>query len=961
MDIRVLGPVELWHDGAPVALARRQQRLVLGILALEANRLVSSDRLIDQLWGDAVPPRGRAVLQTRISELRSVLAQLPDVELATYGAGYVLRVDPQFVDAHRFRCAVAGWRDAGSDQLAREALRGALELWRGPVLGGGLPEPAHSSLCQGLESARSTALEDLFEIELRLGAHAEVVDDVVAACAANPTRERLLGQAMVALQRTGRAVEALQVYDRRRRWLRDELGVDPGAEVQQVYLALLAGENEGWDEGADWRGAADQSTSAVPQSEPAVASGFVPAVPQVLPPDIADFTGRVKEVGLLRDALTRPSGGGPVVVAVTGQGGVGKTTLCVRVAHGVRDRFPDGQLYIDLRGVTEDVPVAPTEALARFLRALGVDGSGMPDGEAERVDLYRDLLAERRVLVVLDNAASDDQVLPLIPSGPGTAVLINSRARVGSTFGVDTLDLEVLDPSQSMDLLTRLAGAQRVTAERAAAEDLCRQCGNLPLAIRIAAAKLRVKPHWALAKLVDSLRDERKRLDRFAYGHLDVRASISLSYAGLDPEARRLLRRIGDIDLPEMSVWLSTALLDTSPEVAEEILERLFDAQLLEVAGQDPTGHARYRMHDLVRLFARERAEADETADEVEATRTRAYGAWLYLAQQAYRAVWGGDHHNILGPTPRWPVDAVLTNALLASPTAWFEIERLGIMATIRRAARDGRAGPGWEIACTTYVLFEMRRYFDDCRSTLESALAVAQEASDARGVAAIHYRLGDLLTNRVEFERSRGHYATAMNAFDLAGDIHGRTIVALAEAAVDYFNGNDDIALKKHHQALAIVRGLVDHGGQAFALRRICQIHLRRGSLETAAVYLEQVFSICQSQNLVRSQAQAHYLEGLLRLSEGNVYRSAAAFLTARDMALALGDQAGVAQSLRGLGTCYHRQGDVVKAKATLSEALDLMRQPRKTYMEDVIRQSIIDLDLTIQLDEAPAVELIS
>jgi DNA-binding SARP family transcriptional activator len=589
MELRILGPVELVVDGRPVFLARRQQRLILGILALEANRLVSRERLTGLLWSGSPPPQARAILQTRVSEIRSVLNSCMDGSrlLVTRDGGYLLDTAPDTVDLHRFQTLVREAREATSDEHVRRLLRAASQLWRGPVLGGWLPSGPRESLCAGLEEARLTVDEDLWEVELRLGHHGLVVDQLAQAAAHHPGRERLVGLAMTALHRSGRTAEALRYFERSRRWLAAELGVDPSVELRDVHLAMLG-----------------------------AARGGVPAVPHLLPSVTADFTGRDLEVGRTRASLVADSST-VRLAAVTGPAGVGKTALAIHVAHQVSDHFPDGQLYADLHGHDRRAATDPADILVWFLRALGV--SQIPDEVDERAALYRNLLAGRRVLVVLDNAHDADQVRVLVPGAASCAVLVNSRARLGAALGAASIELDVLDEAAAIELLTTLAADRpRIDREPEAATEIVHLCGGLPLAVRVVAARLNAKPHWALGELRTRLADERKRLDHLSYGGFDVRASIVLSYTGLSAAARTLLCRLGSTAAADVDARSGAALLGATAGDAEELLEELYDARLVDAIGSATAGgHHRYRLPDLVRLVAAERAASDDSAPPV--------------------------------------------------------------------------------------------------------------------------------------------------------------------------------------------------------------------------------------------------------------------------------------------------------------------------------------------------------
>lgn len=954
MDIRLLGPIDLSHAGKRIPLARGQQALIVAILALEANRLVPRDRLLELLWGGQPPRKARAVLQTRVSELRTALRAAAATDLSaaleTENSGYLLRIPDQSVDAHLFRTTVERSRQAASDEQARTLLRSALDLWRGPAFGGWSSDDAYAILCQGLEAARLTAMEELFDVELRLGNHRQVVDDIRDLSAANPDREQLVGQLMLALHRSGRTVESLQTYDRWRRWLADELGVDPGADVQSLYLAILHADPIVANGDAELSGEAGPSpTAAETGSQRALGRDedgldrCEAEVPRILPPDIADFSGRAHEVELLRANLTRRVGG-VAIASVTGRGGVGKTALSIHVAHLLSNDFPSGQLYINLRGADKDTPVAPFVALGRFLQALGVEE--LPQTLEERSERYRGLLAARRILVILDNAATDTQVLPLIPGSPDCGTIISGRARLGATFGAHSVDLDVLRPEEAAELLRRIAGADRVEAEPEAATELGRRCGFLPLAVRIVAAKLAAKPHWNITKLVRLLEDERSRLDHLTHGHLDVRVSISLSFAGLDGNGQRLLRRLGDIDLPEIGVGVAAALLDADVEAAEQALERLFDSRLLDVAGHDCAGYARYRLHDLVRLFARERAMVDEPAQELYGARTRAFGFYLGAADEAYRSIFGGDFLTVHGTAPRWRADGKFAEELVADPTRWFETERSTIVAAVRRAADLGQVDACWDLMCTTSPLFPMRRYFDDWTNIVHIALVAVQRTGNARGEAAVRYRMGLLCSDQRDHEQASGHFARSAELFDHVGDRHGQAVATAHLAMIDRFLGRLTSALERYELALPGMQAGADVAGEAFALRGIGQVYMERGEFFAGETHIERALRLCRSLGGSRmGEAQALFWLGMLRLKQERYDDAQDIFADVLALTQKLGDPRGQAQALRGLGICYHHQGSPDRAMSSLGEALQLVRLPRPSLVESYVRRTIDEL----------------
>lgn len=520
MEFRLLGPIGVWEAGRQLGVAGRRERTMLAVLLLAAGRLVPTEKVVDAVWGDAPPATARRQVSNGMSRLRRLLGP----RLVTRQPGYLLQVDPDDVDLHRFETGISAARQdasAGRLEAAVTGFEAALRLWRGPALGGvrGLDGEAAR-----LEERRLAVLAERIDAELALGRHSDLIGELSGLVAEHPMRERFAGQLMTCLYRCGRQAEALRVYHDARRALVDGLGLEPGAELRRIEHAILAG------------GPAPRQR----RSDPA---------PCLLPSDVADFTGRDTEVDALSAALTASGPGAVVVSAVTGRGGVGKTALAVHVAHRLAGLLADGQLYVDLHAGRTD----PGEVLGRFLRALGVDGSAIPRTLDERAEMYRRRLAGRRVLVLLDNAGDETQLAPLIPGSPSSAVLVTSRARLTGLAGVRLVELDVLDPGHALRLLARIAGTARVEAEPRAAAELVGLCGHLPLSVRIAGARLAARPHWLVADLVARMTDERRRLDELSHGGLAVRASLELSFRGLDAEARRLFGRLGLLDAPDFT------------------------------------------------------------------------------------------------------------------------------------------------------------------------------------------------------------------------------------------------------------------------------------------------------------------------------------------------------------------------------------------------------------------------
>lgn len=904
MEFEVLGPIRV-REGAVTA---PMSRTLLGILLCRANARVSVDVLLDTLWPGRADPGAPKKLQLHVHRLRRALGDPTRVRFEH--SGYLLRVHPGELDADRFESMLAEGADAvesGESVQGAEVIRKALGLWRGDPYGDTADIPLLRAEAERLAERRQGALEELYAAELACGRHVAVVSELTDLATQHPLRERLHGLLMTALYRSGRQAEALEAYRRARTAAIGELGIEPGQELQRLQQAILAG---------------DPALAPV-----APATGALPAPPAQLPGAIADFTGRDAQVALLRGLLA--PGGQPAAVLVSGiagKAGVGKTTLAVHVAHQLREEFPDGQLYVDLRGAQAS-PVDAAEVLARFLRALGVDGQVIPDTVEERAAMYRSQLAGKRILVLLDNAAGDAQLRPLLPGTPGCAVLVTSRARLVALPGTAQVDLDILEPDQAVELLARLVGPRRAAAEPTAVAGITRLCGYLPLAVRIAGARLAGRPHWPLARMATVLADEQRRLDELALGDLEVRSSLALSYGDLDPVARMAFRRFGLVEAPDFAAWVAAAVLDVSLAEAEQVVERLVDAQLLDVAGDDLTGHSRYRFHDLIRVYARERALAEEPEPARTAAVHRACGGWMALAEQAYRIHCGGDYFAPHGSAPRWRMGPAETERHLIRPFAWFEAERLGLIAAVHDAARAGSDELCWDLATTATLLFEVRSYYDDWRDVHTCALAATRAAGNHRGEAAALVGLGALSQAQHRYDEAVEFGTAAVMLCEQTGERRGLAFALHTVAIADRFRGHYDAVLTRYHRARALLQETGDRGAEAYLLGCIGQIHLHRGHPERARYPLEEGLRISQDSGSRRGRAQLLYWLGEVELDEGALEPAGHAFRQVLVLVRELGDLRGEAHALRGLADVQFRQGLLDRAQACLDTALQISR----------------------------------
>src|SRR6185437_7719146 len=530
VDFEVLGPLRVRLGDTPVQLSAPMPRMLLGVLLTRPNTPVPVDVLVDALWAGQRDPRAGKKLQLHVHRLRRALGD-PD-RIQYDNGGYTLRVHPGELDAERFESALAESTDVTQPARAVSLLRNALQLWRGEAFSDLVDLPLLRTEAERLAERRLAGLAQLYAAELACGHASAVVAELAELAARHPMREQLQGLLMTALYQAGRQAEALEVYQRTRAALVDQLGLEPSNELQRLERAILTG-------------------------DPLLEAPKTPSIaPAQLPADITDFTGRKTQLATVAHLAGAADRSATVLITIAGQAGSGKTALAVHAAHRLRAHYPDGQLFVDLRG-TQAQPLAATDVLARFLRALGVDRMAIPDDAEERAALYRSRLADRRLLILLDDAACEAQLRPLLPGTPGCAVLVTSRARLSGLGGAQRVDLDVFAPDQAIELLARVAGPQRVAAEPVSAREIVRLCGFLPLAIRVAGARLGARPHWPLSRLEADLTDEGTRLDTLRLGDLEVRASLARSYDTLDVIARRALRLLGLIEAADFAPWVT--------------------------------------------------------------------------------------------------------------------------------------------------------------------------------------------------------------------------------------------------------------------------------------------------------------------------------------------------------------------------------------------------------------------
>lgn len=851
MRFCILGPLEVWGDDERlVTLGGPQQKALLAVLLLHPNRVVSVDRLAVYLWGEDPPPTARGLLQGCVAQLRRALRTERGAPvrqpLLTRSPGYLLQVRPDELDVDRFEeLAASANRLLGERsglERAAALLAEALALWRGPALDGIAVDSCQAEIA-GLEERRLTVLEARIDVDLGLGREADLVTELQRHVRDQPLRERLRAQLMLALHGADRQADALAVYHQLRATLVEQLGVEPGAAVQQLQRAILSG-----PAAVDTYRQEHAGTAALGR-RPGIGATARVAPPAQLPAATTAFTGRGLQLRRLDQLLVvavDPPAGGAAITVVSGTAGVGKTALVLHWAHRVRAQFSDGQLYVNLRGYAPDPPVRPIEALAGFLQALGVPAAQVPSDPDPAAAMYRTLLADRQMLIVLDNASDVAQVRPLLPASSGCRVLVTSRHRLGGLVALDGaghLTLDVLTSGESFDLLARSLGAERTSAETEAAAELSRLCSHLPLALRIAAAHLTCQPQRAIADEVAALTAD-DRLSVLEVGgdvHGAVRAAFDLSYRSLSPDVRRVFRCLGLVPGPDVTAPAAAALVDAAPPAAARMLRRLAEAHLLD---QPTTG--RYVLHDLLRLYAAERTRDEESAGERDAAIQRLYGFYLGTADAAAHLLYPGK---LRLPVPPLSVKPQHNTATVfdghADAVAWLDAERANLGAAARHAAEHGPRAAAWLLADTLRGYFWLRMDIVDWLAVAHVGHAAAESAGDLPGQAAAQLSLADVHRCQGRYQHAIEHYTRAATLARHAGWREGRS-AALGNLGSAYFwLGRLSEAADRYAQSLAVARQAGDLAGQAVRLGNLGLVYELTGRLDQAADHHTQALAL--------------------------------------------------------------------------------------------------------------------
>jgi DNA-binding SARP family transcriptional activator/tetratricopeptide (TPR) repeat protein len=891
MEFLLLGQVEAVVDGKPVELGRRRERLLLAVLLLNPNQPVSVARLAELLWGDGQNPRDAVYVCA--SRLRKHL-RAAHVELSGTAAGYTLVVDPGVVDVHRFTRYVDEARRAADATTRADLLRQALRLWRGPALADVASGELRERLCAGLEEQRLTALESRVEADLELGRHHDLIAELTELANAHPGRERLTAARMLALYRAGRQGDALTVYHQAATTLAASTGLDPGAELATMQVKILRN---------------DPALAAAGTVQPAAAQPR----PAQLPADLATFTGRDSEL----EELLTPAGESPaavVISAIDGMAGIGKSALAVHAAHRLATRFPDGQLFVDLHGHTQGMrPTEPVDALDHMLRSLGVPGTQIPHTVAARAALLRTTLHDHRVLVVLDNALDTPQVRPLLPGAPGCLVLITSRRRLADLDDAQPVSLDLLPTSDAVTLFERVAGADRLAGQPAElVTEIVALCGRLPLAIRIAAARLRHRRAWTLTDLADRLRDQQHRLTELRSGHRSVTAAIDVSYTHLDPRQQRVFRVLGLHPGPDIDAVAAAALTGMTEHETTRLLDDLLDVHLLQQ--RQPS---RYRFHDLVGEHAAATCARLDPAVERQNAMTRLAD---YYAGTAAAAMDVGYPHEA-DQRPRLPDTSVRVPADRASATTWLDTELTNLIAI----ARHGQPAHTLHLSETLQRHLRARGRYGEAEALHDHALHTARRVGSRRGEQDALNRLGHVHRMRERHEEAIDCFHEALRLAREDGNRTGEHDALLGLGHIHRLQGRYAAATETYRQVLTVARAIGNHSGELVTLVSLGHVHRIQGQDDSATECLEQALAIARA--IDDANGECHVLDAIGDLARMNGRYEHAAEQYKQGLAIArrMGHRVSEVNALWGLGHAYRLQGVLDTAAECYQQVLDI------------------------------------
>jgi len=904
--VRLLGPVDVTVGGAVRPLSGLRRKTALAVMALHPGEVVSADRLVDIVWGERPPATSAKALQNNMSHLRGVLGDTG--RIVASARGYLLDLPPESIDVGRAESLI---RHGGAADQAETAvrLRSALDLWRGRSLSDVSDESGAGWLGEQavrLENLRMDAAQSLLDARLALGEHAQLLPQLEHLIEQHPFRENLYRQLMLALYRCGRQADALAAYRRLRVTLSQELGIDPGPAVRELEAAILR----------------QDASLDLPSPTVTLRPGSDRHTPPAqLPLAARTFTGRDVELAQLSDMAAASGSPAVAIITVSGTAGVGKTALTVHWAHREAARFPDGQLYVNLRGFDPaGAAMTPGEAVRGFLSALRVPAKQIPVSLDAQATLLRSLLATRRVLMVLDNARDEEQVRPLLPAAPECVVVVTSRHRLGglvATEGARALTLRLPATAAAREMLSRRLGAERVAAETEAVDDIIATCAHLPLALAVAAAHPAAAPEFPLEYLAGRLRDADAALDPFqnADKATDVRAVFSTSYQALSPGAARLFRYLGLCPGPDISLAAAASLAGLPRHEMQPLLSELVLMHLLTEATP-----GRYSYHDLLRAYAMEQAHRLDSPEQRANALHRVLDHYLHTAISATRLLVPNQDPIVLDPIQ--PGVTVTALADKAQAMAWFDTEQTLLYAAVE-LARDIDDWRPWQLIWAMFPFIHRRARWHDNTAVYNAVLEAAERVGDARGQAHAHYFLGQLKNTLGRFAEAEEHRQRAIALFDAIGDFTSRGRVHISAAVAAQRQGNGEDSLREAQRALLYHRKGNSLRGQGYALNTIGWSRMLLGELESARDYCEQAVAIYRQIDELPGLAGTLDTLAVVHFRLGNVARAVDYCQQAIAACRKTGDVLNEATVFDHLGDGYAAAGDTAAARRSWHQAM--------------------------------------
>jgi DNA-binding SARP family transcriptional activator len=924
LEFCLLGPLTVRRDGVAVPVPPGKQRALLALLLLRAGQPVTAGQLAELLWATAPPPpSATATVRNYMKRLRQALGTAGQNRIVTQPGGYLISVDDGELDIaameHELTAARRAARDADWQQASRHAAA-AIGLWRGePLCDVDLPMLGEQEVPR-LTELRLQAHELRIEADLNLARHTDVVADLRQLATAHPLREHLHALLMLALYRCGRRAEALEAYRQARNVLVQEIGGDPGPELQALQRQILH----------------DDPALAPPPSppgdaaecEPPATSALSPPVPRQLPGGVSHFTGRTAELaaltGLLDQASAQPPGT-VVISAIGGTAGVGKTALAVHWAHQVAGRFGDGQLYVNLRGFgPSGTPAAPEAAIRGFLDALGVPPGQIPPGPEAQAGLYRSLLAGRRMLIVADNARDEQQVRPLLPASPASLVIVTSRNQLGglgAAEGARLISLDVLTHGEAVQLLAARLGTARAAAEPAAAGRIASLCAHLPLALAVAASRAAARPGFSLAALAAELADAAGRLDALDVGDpgSSVRAVFSWSTRQLTAQAARMFRLLGIHPGPDISVLAAASLAAMGEADARRLLRELARAYL--IAEHVP---GRYAFHDLLRAYAAEQAHDSDSQADLDAATGRVLDHYLHTAAGAALLLNPAQEPVVLAP--RRPGAAAGQPADRRQALAWFESEHQVLLAAVTLAAGSGFDAHAWQLPWAMTSFLQPRGHWQEWAATLRIALDAATRLGDTSAQAVSGRLLAMACTDLGDHDQARGHFASSLTLYQRLGNRLGEARIQQSLGMLAYRQSRYADALGHAEQALRLSQAIGDKTFEAVALNNVGWYHGLLGDYQQARAFCRQALTLSAETGHRRLEGVAWDSVGYAEHHLGNLAEAAACYQHALSICQEVGNRVSEAEALTHLGDTHRAAGELAQARKAWQQALAIL-----------------------------------